>query len=304
MKICVTGGAGYLGTALVQQLSLRPDVEEIVVYDNLSHGRRGFFLGAQYGNVRIRFVRGDILDSRLLQSVISDVDVVFHLAAKVSTPYAVGDPHSFEQSNHWGCAELSYAIEESNVQHVVYMSSAAVYGFSDEEVDVDSPARPQTWYGTSKWRGEKMFLRLSKGRTVHVLRCANVYGYAPSMRFDAVINRFAWQAHFEGRLSIEGDGSQMRSFIHIDSASERSSALIGSNVQSGVYNLIGFNMPIIGVAEALQNIYPALERIFVELDMPRAGISVKGSEVLGVKKHDLQSDLQAFIERFAFSRSK
>ena len=149
-----------------------------------------------------------------------------------------------------------------------------------------------------------MFLRLAKDRTVHVLRCANVYGYAPSMRFDAVINRFAWQAHFEGRLSIEGDGSQMRSFIHIDSASERSAALIDSNVPSGVYNLIGFNMPIIGIADALQNIYPRLERIFVELDMPRAGISVKGSESLGVAKHNLENDLQAFIERFAFSRSE
>ena len=302
MKICVTGGAGYLGTALVQVLSQRTDVDEIVVYDNLSHGRRGFFLGASYGSTKIRFVRGDILDSRLLQSVISEMDVVFHLAAKVSTPYAVGDPHSFEQSNHWGSAELSYAIEESNVKHVIYMSSAAVYGFSEEEVDIDSPTRPQTWYGTSKWRGEKMFLRLSQNRKVHVLRCANVYGYAPSIRFDAVINRFAWQAHFEGRLSIEGDGSQMRSFIHIDSAAQRTAALLDSAVPSGVYNLIGFNMPIIGVAEALQNIYPSLERIFVELDMPRAGISVKSSADLKVSKHDLQKDLQVFIERFAFSR--
>ena len=302
MKICVTGGAGYLGTALVQVLSQRSDVEEIVVYDNLTHGRRGFFLGASYGSAKIRFVRGDILDSRLLQSVISEMDVVFHLAAKVSTPYAVGDPHSFEQSNHWGSAELSYAIEESNVRHVVYMSSAAVYGFSDEDVDVDSPTRPQTWYGTSKWRGEKMFLRLSETRNVHVLRCANVYGYAPSIRFDAVINRFAWQAHFEGRLSIEGDGSQMRSFIHVDAAAQATAELLGGAVPSGVYNLVGFNVPIIGVAEALQIIYPKLERIFVELDMPRAGISVKKSDVLNVSKHDLQKDLQAFIERFAFSR--
>ena len=63
-------------------------------------------------------------------------------------------------------------------------------------------------------------------------------------------------------------------------------------------------MPIIGIADALQNIYPTLERIFVELDMPRAGISVKGSELLGVAKHNLENDLQAFIERFAFSRSE
>lgn len=301
MKIMVTGGAGYLGTALIQLLSHLPTVNEILIFDNLNHGRRGLFLGESFGAKRIRFVRGDILNTRLLEKEIKGVDVIFHLAAKVSTPFAVGDPHSFEQNNHWGSAELSYAIETSSVSHVVYVSSAAVYGFSEKELTTVDYPQPRTWYGTSKLRGESMFLRLSPQRKVHVLRCANVYGYSPSIRFDAVINRFAWQAHFEGRLTIEGDGSQSRPFIHINEAAQAMIRLLSSDVPTGIYNLIGFNQSILELTNVLQTIYPKLERMFVEQDMPRQGLRVLASKELGVQEHDIKDDLFRFTKQFSFS---
>ena len=147
-----------------------------------------------------------------------------------------------------------------------------------------------------------MFTRLSKKMRVHVIRCANIYGYSPAIRFDAVINRFAWKAHFEGRISIEGDGSQYRSFVHVDAAAKATAGLIGTEVDNGIFNLIGFNMPVIGIADALQQLYPDLERIFIELDMPRAGIQVLPSPEFKLRTPDLVAELKEFTKRFSYSR--
>lgn len=117
MHVLITGGAGYLGTELVELCASDPQISTITVYDNLSHGRHGLFTGAKLTGAEIHFVRRELLDTRSLRAAVKNVDVVVHLAAKVSTPFASGDPHAFEQVNHWGTAELSYALEESTVKN-------------------------------------------------------------------------------------------------------------------------------------------------------------------------------------------
>ena len=132
MNILITGGTGYIGTALVNALSQRNDVTKIVVYDNLSRGNFNFFIGRNESKGKIKFIQGDILDSRKIRKELSAIDVVYHLAAKVTTPFANIDSHFFEQINHWGTAELIYALEESDVKQLIFTSSARilqVYGF-------------------------------------------------------------------------------------------------------------------------------------------------------------------------------
>src|SRR5687767_9681098 len=103
MKVLVTGGAGYIGTELTSALIARADVEQVIVYDNLSRPNYNFFLGLQFRNHhKISFVKGELLDSRALKKVLKDVDVVYHLAAKVTTPFANDEAHAYEQVNHWG----------------------------------------------------------------------------------------------------------------------------------------------------------------------------------------------------------
>jgi len=117
MRVLVTGGAGYIGTELVNALIDRSDVEQVVVYDNLSRPNYNFFLGMRLNNSsKIDFVKGELLDSRALKKVLKGIDVVYHLAAKVTTPFANSDAHVYEQVNHWGTAELVYAVEESDVK--------------------------------------------------------------------------------------------------------------------------------------------------------------------------------------------
>ncbi|HMQ01112.1 MAG TPA: NAD-dependent epimerase/dehydratase, partial [Cyclobacteriaceae bacterium] len=216
MKILVTGGTGYIGTELVDLLIADENVQEVRVYDNLSRNNFNFFLGNKMqGAEKIKFIKAELLDSRSLKKAIAGVDVVYHLAAKVTTPFANDDAHLYEQVNHWGTAELMYAIENTDVKKIIYTSSSGVYGSSKDAVDETVQARPKTFYAISKLRAEEHVNRLNTKKSVYVLRCGNVYGYSPSMRFDAVINKFVFEANFEKRITIHGNGEQTRTFIHI-----------------------------------------------------------------------------------------
>ncbi len=304
MHVLITGGAGYIGTELVSMLATQDSISKITVYDNLSHGRHGLFTGKPIVGAEIKFVRKELLDSRSLQQALNGVDVVVHLAAKVSTPFAGGDPHGFEQVNHWGTAELSYALEESSVKKVIYASSASVYGTSDTPKTVQDKPSPNTSYGISKLNGEAMLLRLRDRMKVIVVRCANVYGYSPSLRFDAVINRFVRQAFFEGRISIEGTGDQRRPFVHIHHAAIVFQKLVTEFESSGVYNLVGQNQSIMDIANHLKDVRPNLETIFIEQDLPRVSLQVEPSPELAElypESPSFAEQINDFVSMFRFS---
>ena len=306
MKILITGGAGYIGTALIDRLSHLPGPVEIVVYDNLSRKNHNFFLGSSLGDhATVAFVRGDILDTRRLAAAVAGVDVVIHLAARVTTPFSSADPHLFEQVNHWGTAELSYILERSeHVRQLIYLSSTSVYGSSGGAASHTTTPAPQSWYGTSKLRGERMLERLSDRMSVHTIRCGNVYGYSRSMRFDAVINRFVFEGHFTGRLSIHGDGAQGRAFIHIDHVAAALQQLIGDDLPSGAYNLIDRNATISEIAADLQILMPDLEMLYIEQDMARHNLMVRPDPRIVAKgwftQRPLREELAVFRERLAF----
>ena len=105
--------------------------------------------------------------------------------------------------------------------------------------------------------------RLQSKKNALILRCANVYGYSRSMRFDAVINRFMFDANFTGRIQIHGNGKQFRAFIHVNVLIK---ALIGcllQEVPSGTYNAVDKNLQILDIVNVLKEIYPMLEFIFI-----------------------------------------
>ena len=124
MRVLVTGGAGYMGTELVYRLASEPSIKDILVYDNLCKGNYNLFtrLRKVPSNI-VRFVQADNLDSRGLRKHMEDTDVVFHLEARVETPYADQNAHDFEQTNHWGTAEVVYAAEEVRVSRLIHLSS-------------------------------------------------------------------------------------------------------------------------------------------------------------------------------------
>ncbi|MEL6537741.1 MAG: SDR family oxidoreductase, partial [Bacteroidota bacterium] len=257
MNILITGGAGYLGTELTGRLIGLPDVKEVRVFDNLSRKQHDFFLGhRKEGYEKVKFIQGDLLDSRKLKKALDGVDVVYHLAAFVTTPFANADPHNYEQVNHWGTAELTYALEEAKqVSRVVYASSTSVYGAQKAPVTEETVPNPRTFYGISKMRGEEHIRRLSDSKATYILRLGNVYGYNRSLRFDAVINRFMFDAHFTGRLSIHGDGQQHRAFLPIEMVGKIMTELAQAEVPSGTYNVVVQHHPVLVQAEVPSGTY-------------------------------------------------
>jgi len=305
MKVLITGGAGYIGNELTFQLLKDPAVEKIIIYDNLSRKNYNLFLDTKYDQGKVQFVRGELLDTRKLRNVVNEVDVVYHLAARVSTPFASEDSHLFEQINHWGTAELVYAIEESNVSRFIYTSTTSVYGASENIIDINTVPNPKTFYGSSKLRSEEHVIRLNEKIPTYILRLGNVYGYSPSMRFDAVINRFMFEANFSGRIQITGNGLQNRSFIYIDRVVNILHNLLGSDLPSGTYNLVDKHKAVIDVANLVKEIYPRLEMIFVNQHLMVREMKVVRDErldpLLTLPAMSMKDELLLLKNRFAFT---
>lgn len=302
MKVLITGGAGYIGTELTRLLDQNPDVSEIIIFDNLSRNNYNIFLHSGIKRGKVRFIKGEILDSRVLKQIVQNVDVVYHLAARVSTPLSNESSHLFEQVNHWGTAELVYATEESNVKRFIYLSSASIYGANNNEIDIDTIPDPKSFYGISKYRGEKHVERLINKMNTYIVRSSNVYGYGISMRFDAVINRFMFDASFTGKISVYGNGLQRRSFVHIEKVANILSNLVSNNLESGTYNLVDKVMSIMEISEYIKSLYPKLEMIFINQHIQMRELLVNRDErlmkLLTAPNLSFEDELQIFMEKF------
>ena len=304
MNILVTGGAGYIGTELIYTLGEMSEVDNIVVYDNLSRGNYNLFIGHKVVPNKVKFIQGEILDSRKLRSALKNIDVVFHLAAKVTTPFANTDGHVYEQTNHWGTAELTYALEESNVKQLIFLSSTGIYGNRSEAANESTQPQPDSFYSISKLRAEQHVKRLSDKMKTIIIRLGNVYGYSKSMRFDAVINRFMFDAHFTNRITINGSGGQHRSFIHIDKTTNVLSQLLNIDVPAGTYNLIDKSLSILDIVEVMKVIYNDLESFFINQNYTGHNLEVERQSSLlnyvALPETNLEDELKTFSGKFTF----
>lgn len=304
MNILVTGGAGYVGTSLVRKLDENQAIDSITVLDNLSRGNNNFFLRYKDRLNKVNLVKADILDTRTLQKSLKNIDIVYHLAANVTTPFSDQDPHLFEQVNHWGTANVALAAEKSDVSRFIYLSSVSVYGSSKKAVDESTPPAPRTYYGISKLKGEEQVRRLNDKMDVYIIRSGNVYGYNPSVRFDAVINKFMFEANFNGKIEVHGSGEQTRSFVSIVQTANILAKLCSNTAPPDIYNVLSDNWSILDIRDTVKKIYPELEMTFVSQDMKRRQIKVdtnlKLDKYMKMQSVKLEDRLRAFKKRFSF----
>lgn len=274
MRVMITGGAGYIGNELVYRLSAEPSIKDILVYDNLCKGNYNLFTGLRKvpGN-NVRFIQADILDSRSLRSCMEGMDVVIHLAAKVEAPYQDQNAHDFEQTNHWGTAEVVYTAEEVGVPRLIYLSSQAVYG-QGEVTDSEHPRVPSSYYGISKMRGEDHVMRLMEKTSVQLVRCANVYGYSKNLRFETLVNQFVFDAHFTNRVAVHGDPGHTMTHISLYRLVEVLARMVKRDMESSVYNLSHRQFATGELVEGLKELYPDLETIFVDQHIPLHDLTI------------------------------
>lgn len=262
MKVLITGGAGYIGFSLVEYLERLDDVSEITVYDNLSRGDYSFFHCGQRLK-KTKFVKADILNRLKLEKHLQDIDIVYHLAAHVAFPFSHQENIRYEQINRWGTSILSGVIQNvPSVSKVIYLSSVAVYGFQSVNRD-NLTANPENAYGMSKHSGEKFITLLKKKCDTYIFRSANVFGYNPCIRLDAVINQLMFSAINFKKILVYGDGSQIRPFIEINKLCEQLLIPLKEELSPGTHNLLQFNASVNQVRDAIVNELDGVEIIYI-----------------------------------------
>jgi UDP-glucose 4-epimerase len=214
-RIVVTGGAGFIGSHLVDALSPANDV---IVLDDFSSGREENLLGSM-GH---RIVRGSVTRPAQLRLVLGGADIVFHLAARPSVPASVADPRGSGRVNLEGTLNVLAAASEAGVSKVIFSSSCAVYGDVPPPVKETSIPHPGSPYAVQKLAAEHYcanFHELYGLRTV-CLRYFNVFGprQDPNSQYAAVIPVFFRDMFGSGRVTIFGDGEQTRDFIYVEDA--------------------------------------------------------------------------------------
>jgi UDP-glucose 4-epimerase len=215
MRVLVTGGAGFIGSHVVDALISRGDT--VTVLDDLSSGKLEN-LKAHRGSRAFRFIRGDIRDVKAVEKALAGVDAVVHEAAIVSVPLSIENPELVNSVNVEGTANLLNASLNHGVKRFVYASSCAVYGEQKKlPIKEDAQPNPLSPYAASKLAAEKKCLS-SEGKKLKTvcLRYFNVYGPRQSAgEYAGVMVKFIERLRASQPPIIYGDGEQTRDFIHV-----------------------------------------------------------------------------------------
>jgi len=213
MKVLITGGAGFLGSALANRLV--SEGAHVRVIDDLSAGDRDRL------DSRVVFSSGDIRDIPKLWTLLRGVDWVYHLAARVSVPESILYPVEYNDTNVGGTVSLLTAMRDARVKRLVFTSSGAVYGEQHTQpVREDAPLRPATPYAVSKMASEYYVQAIGRlwGLETVILRVFNAYGPGQPLppSHPPVIPQFLKQVTSGGSAVMFGSGRQTRDFVYID----------------------------------------------------------------------------------------
>ena len=285
MKILITGGAGYIGTELVNHLSDQINISKIVIYDNFSRGNFGLFLqNNKISNKRISVIKGDILNTRKLKKSLMDINIVIHLASKASSKFENEEHHPFDQINNWGTAELVYLIEELGITKLISFSSSNVYGLTNvkKEFSEDNPLNPASSFAFSKMRAEEHVKRLfiNKNINSYIFRIGNVFGFSQSMRLDEVVNKFIFEAKYFGKIYINGNGEQIHSFIDIKDVVKIIDYFIKNDIENNVYNIFAENVSISTIGEIVKEIFPNIDIQYLNQHLTHGSTALKMNPII------------------------
>ena len=245
MKILVTGGAGFIGSHIVEYLIQRGD--DVVVLDNLSNGK---MQNISKVSDDINFVNGDVRDYNLVEQLVKDVDSVFHEAALVSVPESFKMQNEYFDVNVNGTENILKLAKEYGFK-IVYASSSSVYG-NPKSVPIkeDDDRNPLNPYAKTKLEDELLAEKYSE-MGVHVigLRYFNIFGRRQSKEYAGVIKLFLKKIQQNKAPIINGDGSQTRDFVYVEDVVKANILAMDSNIKYKFLNVgTGFSISILDLA--------------------------------------------------------
>ena len=238
--VLVTGGCGYIGSDLIPRLTADDEVGDVVVLDSLTSGSPRTLFGAVDDGLTFR--RGDVREYGDVESAMRGVDTVVHLAAITGAASTHDRREETVAVNYDGTENVLTAAGKLGVENVVFASSCNVYGRAtstdiDETVDPD-PINP---YAETKLDAEALLAEYCEafGMDGTALRMATNFGYSPGVRFNLVVNYFVFRALTGRTLTVYGDGSNWRPFVHVSDAARayEHAALNPDDWTERVYNV-------------------------------------------------------------------
>ena len=266
MKIVITGGAGFIGSNIAEELAKKHDV---VIIDDLSTGRV-----ENVEDLDLELVQGSITDPDMLKENFRGVDYVFHQAALPSVQRSIEDPVLANEVNICGTLNVLVAARDADVKKVIYASSSSVYGDTPElPKREDMNPDPKSPYAVAKLAGEyycRVFNEIYGLKTV-ALRYFNVYGprQDPSSDYAAVLPKFTNRCLAGKEPIIYGDGEQTRDFTFVRDVVQANVRAMGSDA-TGVFNVAtGTRISINDLAGMVMEIIG--NRVDCVYEEPRAG---------------------------------
>jgi UDP-glucose 4-epimerase len=233
MKYVVTGGAGFIGSHITEKLVERGDL--VTVIDNLKTGKEK---NLESVKGKIKFVKGSILDVKLLEDITHDVDGIFHQAALASVQESFTKPDEYNEVNVNGTENILKLAKKFGFK-VVSASSSSVYGnpknIPIKETDEKNPINP---YAETKLRDEELAVKYAKmGVDVIGLRYFNVFGIRQSKEYAGVIKLFLEKIRDGLPPKINGNGTQFRDFVHVKDVVNANIMAMNSNVKHEFFNV-------------------------------------------------------------------
>ncbi|WP_309676517.1 NAD-dependent epimerase/dehydratase family protein [Pseudomonas sp.] len=290
-RILVTGGAGFIGSHLVE--ALLESGYSVRVLDDLSSGKLS---NLPIDRCHLTLVVGDVADAPTVERAMKDCCAVVHLAAVASVQASVDDPVATHQSNFVGTLNICEAMRQAGVRRVVYASSAAIYGNNGDGLAIteDTPKNPLTPYAADKLASEHFldFYRRQHGLEPVILRFFNIYGprQDPSSPYSGVISIFSERAQKKLPITVYGDGEQTRDFVYVNDLVKVLVQAVGESKPCIEPVNVGFNR-----STSVNDLAAALSELLgrpltLNYDAPRSG-DIKHS----------RADNRRLLERFSLS---
>jgi UDP-glucose 4-epimerase len=304
-RILVLGGAGFLGSHIVDQLTAT-SAAKITVLDNFVRGTRAN-LAAAGADPRVEIVEGSITDRPLLRNLMSRTDYVFHLAA-LWLYECVHEPRSALEVNVVGTFNVVEEAQAAGVRKIVYSSSASVYGDAQfTPMTEEHPFNNRTMYGATKIAGEQFFRAFHQqtGLDYVGLRYMNIYGPRMDYRgtYVSVIMKVLDRIDAGAPPVIFGDGTQAYDFVHVEDVARANILALESNATDEFYNVgIGVRTSITELVDRLLTVtgsdltpeYRPQEQMFVT---HRVGSTDKAERDLGFRARiELDEGLRSVVE--------
>ncbi|MEF8894628.1 NAD-dependent epimerase/dehydratase family protein [Halodesulfurarchaeum sp.] len=222
MDVLVTGGLGYIGSALVPSLLNHDDVDSVAIFDNQSTGSPRNLFGTGLGNGEdLTVYRGDVRDYGAVENAMRGVNAVIHLAAITGAESTHDREDETFAVNYEGTENVVQAAEKYEIETVVFASSCNLYGrATTADITEETEPDPLNPYAESKYESEKLLREAAadNGFSATALRMSTNFGYSPGVRFNLVVNHFVFRALTDRPLTVYGDGTNWRPFIHVRDA--------------------------------------------------------------------------------------